>query len=169
DGKIAGATGVRADPPLQPPGHYVLDFNGKGDYVDIPNLSYAAPEQITIEAWVTARHDNAHAHVLTMHGTSALSLHQYARVWNSNWMSGEQQVYVRGTNIVPGERVHLAVVWNGNRQQLFVAGKKTGMPQKAAVVPPFAQGTLLGARRISSASAPSLFFSGRIDGVRISK
>src|SRR5262249_1600788 len=49
-----------------PPSQYALEFDGKGDHVAIPTLTYTAPQPITLEAWVTARRADAIGCVLTL-------------------------------------------------------------------------------------------------------
>ncbi len=171
-GKIVGAKWVSSSSVPSLVSDYELEFDGVDDYVDLPSLTCDTGKPITLEGWVTPASVGAHSHILVLHGETTVSIQQSEGSWHGLRLrqGGLQMLAAPNAPPTSGQPRHLALVWDGTRQRLFVDGKGASHESGGGANQCGASGALLGCVRLTD-SDPMLrcFFGGRIDEVRVSK
>ena len=93
---------------------------------------FQSKDALTAEAWVVAQRADPTGQILTVHGKSGLSIHQWGGLWNTSWMRGDQHEFVRGSQVAPGVRVHLAHRKRGSPPAPPDPARVGGMPGHAS-------------------------------------
>lgn len=168
----SGRQAIGGEPPGTAKDRHALEFDGVDDYVDIPSLNYDPQKPVTVEGWLTCFAADSHAHILVLHGETTACVQQSGGVWHGlRIRNGSLEMTApRDSAPTARQRVHLALVWDGSRQRLFVNGKDTSSQQNLASNKCDTSGALFGCVRLTD-DVPALryFFSGQIDEVRISQ
>jgi hypothetical protein len=181
DGKVVGAKWVKADgAPIFPPTDYALSFDGVSSYVDIPRVGRNDAGPRTIEAWVTPARlppDKGQPSSIIAHWgkDQSMIIAQDQDKWRSLAYSSKPKFHAQNRVTSPGEvkiglRIHLAGVWDGKENHLFVNGWRVPHPEKwsGALFYKAHDGTRLGAGG-NKMGFPDGFWAGVMDEVRISK
>lgn len=117
---------------------YALSFDGVNDFIEIPNLKIDAAAPLTFEAWCTISPAKAPQNEFfdplftsnTLTDQEAGYALIFARDNSSFWMANQKlvrhqassnQLYV--VNVPPGQRYHIAAVWDKESKRLYIDGK----------------------------------------------
>lgn len=148
-----------------------LEFDGVDDYVNMPSLTCDTSKPYTLEGWVAPASASGHAHILVLHSPTTASIQQSDSSFHGLRLhNGEMQMlHPQSDPPVSGQPYHLALVWDGTRQQLFVDGKGTSNETKGSANQCGISGALLGCVWLNDPpSGMKYFFGGKIDEVRVS-
>lgn len=171
-GTLIGAKWVMARTnPLPSNSPSGLEFDGVDDYVNMPSLTCDTTQPYTLEGWVTPASASAHAHILVLHSVTTASVQQFAGTFQGLRLhNGEMEMLnPQSAPSISGQPYHLALVWDGTRQQLFIDGKGTSSETKGAANHCGISGALLGCVWLNdSGSGMKYFYGGQIDEVRVS-
>ena len=145
---------------------FALQFDGRNNYVSLDNLFVSIPTAITIEMWIKGDAPTSGGSYLYSASTLT-NLADYLLIDESGRLSGcvvtdaGANPQTLSANIMDGIWHHVALVWDGLQQRLFVDGLKND--------PKRLPGTLKIGNSYLGGQAGDKPFKGSIDEVRISK
>jgi serine/threonine-protein kinase len=149
-----------------------LEFDGKTSYVVVPTLKYDGTEPITIEAVLRSTAAEKDPPALVRLRGAWLS--HVARRWGSQLStpaSASGAVSAQAdTELIAGRPVHLAGVWDGREQRLYINGHLVARtPCTGPVVDTEDRPMMIGALPGADGTAQGRFMQGSVECVRISK
>ena len=169
------------DSPSESSNRFVLQFDGKDDYVTIRSLRRAGKSPITIEAIVSGYRPDRKQSLMRMTASGGIIEIGHDAGSSTGWNA---QVYLRRPDSVQSRfgpapandaPVHVACVWSGSRLRLFINGiEATGVARTKSATGGNRSdlrrakreatfGTILGGYRKSG------FFTGRLHALRVSE
>ena len=161
-GKIVGAKWVKADgAPIgsTPQVDYALHFDGNG-HVDLPDLAIDASKPFTLETYVTPdKVDFEDGRACLVNKASVCNLALRKGFWVFNRLNGGT-IALAPAEAMVGKRVHVAGVYDGVENRLYVDGKMVRSNQKDAKGKPVPK---------KKYTLGDLGFIGLLDEMRISK
>ncbi|MCK5802209.1 MAG: SUMF1/EgtB/PvdO family nonheme iron enzyme, partial [Lentisphaeria bacterium] len=151
-------------------GDWSLKFDGKDDYVTIPTLKLDGRQPITIEAVVTVS-DTGDLLVATV--GSRMRLAQLGGRWHFLasvlGRADKTSDISADKDSVEGRTVHVAGVWDGGEQRLYINGKLIARAPLGGPFTDVSSHTILGALPAVNGSPKGSFLKGAIECFRTSK
>ncbi|MBT3291565.1 MAG: hypothetical protein HN380_29750, partial [Victivallales bacterium] len=150
-------------------GSWALALSGKGGHVTIPTLAHDGNSPITIEAVVTPMGAGTDMEVVLGNAdTGGLCLTRAEGRWQFRMSPNPNAVTRIDGDMLLKRPVHLAGVWDGGQQRLYINGflvAAANQADRGTTAVPF----LLGAGPDSTGRARGASFRGNVECVRITK
>ena len=145
---------------------WALQFDGHQNYVNLGSLFGSAPAAITIEMWLKGdASTKASSYLFTMSDvpgfSSSLAVDSVGRLLGCVATDAGSHLQTVAGNLMDGNWHHVALVWDGAKQRLYVDGEKKATTNLG--------GTLKISNAYLGARAGANPFIGTIDEVRLSK
>jgi hypothetical protein len=184
------ATGASATAGL--PSDFALEFDGRGDLVQVPSLKHAGNDPLTVECWVRPEALGRINTVFAISGRLFLqSCHLPGKPhptwqWVADLPTPGTFQTVEGPPLssVPRQLIHLAGVFDGKQLRLYIDGRRQTSPpivvnSNGSTSPASAEfsigpavpgvGATIGGQQENASQRPFFLFDGHIDELRVSK
>ena len=149
-----------------------LVFNGRSDYVEVPTLTLTDAQPITIEAWLTCRRPREASNPLAIYGPHQMVLYQTGGDWGVAKKNGDESILWRASgSLTPGERTHLAGVWDGTELTLYINGERAPAVRQGYQLGDAPGGLFIGGTPPDKlpSGEEDRWFDGEIEQVRITR
>ncbi|MFI4849447.1 MAG: SUMF1/EgtB/PvdO family nonheme iron enzyme [Gimesia chilikensis] len=160
-------------------GNYALEFDGKSSIVHLPEMEYDFLKPFTIE--VLARPSNflpdGSRIGYLLKGTNSFGILQYKRYEDDLWSfslpggagDGNLTQYSNSDEpILQNKLVHIAGIWDGKKNHLYVNGKKQQESNEITDLVSIPARFWLGGRWSDASSGSTNHYCGTLDEIRIS-
>ncbi|WP_339873461.1 LamG-like jellyroll fold domain-containing protein [Olleya marilimosa] len=143
-------------------------FNGANSYMDMDNNLDLNPSAFTVSAWIKREASDTGTKSIVSKRNSAFNEGYDLQILNNNrirmeWQNGSRQRLTSNTSIPDNEWHHIAVIYNGSNEKIYIDGVLDKSANRSA--PTNTDESFLVAA--ASKTSPTQFFRGNIDEIRV--